>query len=269
MTELEPGFTPSGVQYLTAGDVGDGLLVFTHGWRDSAQGWQWVIRELASSGVAEGWRFVSVQRQEVSREDEDSAGLLEDFADQVVDVIRHFAGPEQRVVIVGQSMSGAVAELAAVRLGRPVDALVLVNPAPLGGTPLPDEVLDTFKAAGQVLDRVDAGLGRLALAVNRDDTATLRSILSTPAETEKAILQSLASWTGGHPAGNQPSEVTAPVLIVVTDDAFFSEEMLRAAVAPRFGSSHVDEVRGTGHHPHLERPEELSHVISEFLSSLG
>jgi pimeloyl-ACP methyl ester carboxylesterase len=266
---LAQRFTPSGIQYFEAGDGDKGLLVFTHGWRDSALGWQWVIDGLAHSAAAAGWRAVSVQRKEVSRRDEDTAGLLEDFASQVVEVVRHVQRPQERVVIVGQSMGGPVAELAATHLSDDLAGLVLVTPAPLAGWPMPAEVVEEFKAGGRELDRVTAALSRTQLAVNASDTTTLHVIISTPPETERASLQSLASWIGGHPLGRQPSSVTAPTLVAVTDDTFFSEEMLRTEVAGRFADSQVAEVRPAGHLPHLERPAELAHVIAEFLTKLG
>jgi pimeloyl-ACP methyl ester carboxylesterase len=265
---LTQQFTPSGIQYVETGSGDEGLLVFTHGWRDSALGWQWVIGELARSGAGAGWRAVAVQRKEVSRRDEDTAGLLEDFASQVADAACHVARPQEPVVVVGQSMGGPVAELAARQLSGLVAGLVLVTPAPLAGWPLPADVLETFKAGGRELDRVTAALGRTGLAVNKSDAAKLRLIISTPPETERASLQSLAAWIGGHPLGDHPSPVTAPAVVVVTDDTFFPEEMLRTKVATRFASSRVAEVRDAGHFPHLEQPEELAHVISEFLADL-
>ncbi|MFD0502187.1 alpha/beta fold hydrolase [Streptomyces chiangmaiensis] len=159
--------------------------------------------------------------QEVSRHDEDTAGLLEDFASQVVEVVSHLKRPQEPIVIVGQSMGGPVAELAATHLSDALAGLMLVTPAPLAGWPLPADAVETFKAGARELDRVTAALARTQLAVNTSDTTTLRIILSTPPETERASLQSLASWIGGHPLGRQPSRVTAPTLVVVTDDTFF------------------------------------------------
>lgn len=267
-TELARHLTPSGVEYLQAGDGDSGLLVFTHGWRDSALGWQWVIDELTRSATAVGWRVASVQRKEVDRPEEDTAGLLEDFASQVVEVARHLARSDERVVIVGQSMGGAVAELAAAQLSDRVAGLVLVNPAPLAGWPLPADVVEMLRTGARDLDRVTVGLSRTQFAVDRSDTATLHLVISTPAETERASMQSLVSWIGGHPAGSQPSPVTAPALVVVSDDTFFSEEMLRTTVATRFAGAHVSEVRNAGHYPHLERPAELARVMAEFLTKL-
>lgn len=58
--------TPSGVEYLPNGGGTERVLVFVHGWRDSALGWQWVIDNLKPE---EEWRIISVKRHAVERSD--------------------------------------------------------------------------------------------------------------------------------------------------------------------------------------------------------
>jgi esterase len=256
-------FTGSGIEYLDCGDGPHGTVVFAHGFRDSAQGWVPVGRELVTSG----WRVLAVQRKAAPAWPADSGQLLEIYADQVVDVVEAAISTGERVVVVGQSVGAAVAELAAVRLGSRVKRLVLITPAPLGGTPLPSEVLTTFEAAAQVSDPVMMGTGKLTLCVNTDADTKRRLIMSTPDEKPEAILQSLSSWVGGHEAGRRPSPVAAPALLVMTDDQFFTEGMLRRQVAPRFKQIRIEAVHGAGHYPHLERPVELAGLIAGFLST--
>ena len=255
-------FTGSGIEYLDFGDGPHGTVVFAHGFRDSAQGWVPVGRELVTSG----WRVLAVQRKAASAWLADSGELLEIYADQVLDVVEVAISAGERVVVAGQSMGGAVAELAALRLGSRVDRLVLITPAPLGGTPLPNEVLAMFKAAAQVSDPEAVGTGKLTLCVNTDADTKRRLIMSTPAEKPEAILQSLSSWVAGHQAGRGQSSVAVPTLLVTTDDTFFTADMLRQQVAQRFKQIRVEAVHGAGHYPHLERPVELAGLITQFLA---
>jgi pimeloyl-ACP methyl ester carboxylesterase len=104
------------------------------------------------------------------------------------------------------------------------------------------------------------------MCVNTDADTTQRLIMSTPREAPEAILQSLWSWVGGHPAGGRPSTVAVPTLLVTTDDQFFTEEMLRRRVAVRFKRIRIGAIHGAGHYPHLERPVELAGLIARFLS---
>ena len=256
-------FTGSGIEYLDFGDGPHGTVVFAHGFRDSAQGWVPVGRELVTSG----WRVLAVQRKAAPAWLADSEQLLEIYADQVLDVVEAAISAGERVVVAGHSMGGAVAELAALRLGSRVDRLVLITPAPLGGTPLPNEVLAMFEAAAQVSDPEAVGTGKLTLCVNTDADTKRRLIMSTPAEKPEAILQSLSSWVAGHQAGRGQSSVAVPTLLVTTDDTFFTADMLRRQVAQRFKQIRVEAVHGAGHYPHLERPVELAGLITQFLAS--
>lgn len=255
--------TGSGIEYLDFGDGPHGSVVFAHGFRDSAQGWIPVGHELVTSG----WRVLAVQRKAAPAWLSDSGQLLEIYADQLVDVVEAAMSTGERVVVAGQSMGGAVAELAALRLGSRAHGLVLVTPAPLGGTPLPDEIRAPFEAAAQVADPEAVGTGKLNLCVNTDADTKRRLIMSTPTEKPEAILQSLSSWVSGHEAGRGPSSVAVPTLLVTTDDTFFPADMLRRRVARRFNQIRVEALHGAGHYPHLERPVELAGLITQFLAA--
>jgi pimeloyl-ACP methyl ester carboxylesterase len=255
--------TGSGIEYLDFGTGPHGTVVFAHGFRDSAQGWVPVGREMVTSG----WRVLAVQRKAAPAWLADPGQLLEIYANQVLDVVDAATSNGERVVVAGQSMGGAVAELAALRLASRVDRLVLITPAPLGGTPLPSEELAMFEALAQVSDPVTMGTGKLSLCVDTSDDTKRRLIMSTPAEKPEAILQSLSAWVAGHPAGRGPSSVAVSTLLVTTDDTFFTADMLCRRVAQRFKQIRVDAVHGAGHYPHLERPVELAEVITQFLAA--
>ena len=121
-----PRLSRSGIEYLDFGAGPEGTVVFAHGFRDSAQGWVPVGREL----VTRGWRVLAVQRKAAPARVADSGQLLEMYADQMFDVVEAAASTGERVVVAGQSMGGAVAELAALRLGSRVQRLVLIASTP-------------------------------------------------------------------------------------------------------------------------------------------
>ncbi|MEV7661941.1 alpha/beta hydrolase [Paenarthrobacter sp. NPDC089316] len=269
MIKLDEQRATSGVSYLKAGTGKRGVIVFTHGWRDSALGWQWVIDALERSHATEGWRFIAVQRQEAERDETDSPGLLEDFSEQVLEAVHTELQSGEDIIVVGQSMGGAVAELVARKLGDAVQGLVLVTPAPLAGWPLGTEEIETFRGGARELDPQNFGQIRTGMAHRADEDTVLRIVESTPAETEKASLQSLMAWIGGHPLGKDPSAVAAPTLLVVSDDAFFPEEKLRSQTAQRFAAITVEKVSGTGHYPHLEDPGALAEILGKFISGVS
>ncbi|MEV7605775.1 alpha/beta hydrolase [Paenarthrobacter sp. NPDC089322] len=256
--------TSSGVSYLSAGKGAGPVFIFTPGYRDRAEAWQWAARPLVESGH----RVLLVNRQSAPAGEFASAKLLEFYAKQVEDAIEDAGLCAERVVLVGQSMGGPVAELAAVRTTARVEGLVLVNPAPLGGSQLPPELLEQMKAGTAISGAGEGAESKLGLTVQKGEVVRRRITYSIPEETPESSLQSLVSWVEGHPAGKRNSPVLARTLLVVTDDQFFAEDMLRSVVAPRFTNVEIGEVRGAGHYPHLEQPQLVADLIGRFAEEL-
>jgi pimeloyl-ACP methyl ester carboxylesterase len=95
--------------------------------------------------------------------------------------------------------------------------------------------------------------------------ALIRSTLATPPET---ALKALHAWTSGHPLGSRPSIVTAPTLLITTDDTFASRELVRVAVAARFRHPETAYVPGAGHWPHVEQPAAVAAILTRFVSGI-
>jgi len=255
----------SGVSYLEAGVGGESLLVFVHGYRDNAVGWRWVAQPLVDAGH----HVVMIDRRPEPGIVDDSEKTLEAYARQVSEVITEVRGGSKSVVLVGHSMGGGVAELSALDLPGLVRGLALVTPAPLGGVPLPDEVLEQFTAATRMTGSAEGGQMKLTLTVRKDAEVERRLTESTPEEPAEAALQALRSWVDGHPKGLEASSFDGPALIIATEDQFFSEDLLRSAVAPRFANARVTVVRDAGHYPHIEQPTEVATQIAEFLEAVA
>lgn len=259
--------TASGNEYLTLDRVGGTLLAIAHGWRDSPQAWQWVIASLQGRETDRALDVIAVRRHAGRLDGLKAPALLEAYAAQMVDAVNAAAPAFERVVLVGQSMGGAVAELAAIELGDRVAGLVLVNPSPLAGSALPPDVVEMFEAVS-AQGAAEAATARTGFAFRRSEDVKARYRIATPEEERRSCLESFYAWRDGHPAGLEPSRVTAPTLLVVTDDTFFPEAMLRADVATRFPNVGIAEIRGAGHDPHIEAPEQLAEAIGNFITRL-
>lgn len=83
--------------------------------------------------------------------------------------------------------------------------------------------------------------GKLAPTVAEDAGLQGRLVASTPRTDPADNLQALSSWVGDHPAGHCKSNLECPVLVITTDDQFFSRELLKSTTIARFASR-----RGTG-----------------------
>jgi pimeloyl-ACP methyl ester carboxylesterase len=165
-------------------------------------------------------------------------------------------------------MGAQVAELVAGSRPRSCVGLVLVTPIPLKGLPLSAEQTAGFDDAARNRDPAVAAAGRKALLVSASPTVLdllVRSTLATPPET---ALQALNAWTSGHPLGTKPSLVAAPTLLIASDDTFASRDLVRDAVASRFGHAQIAHVPGAGHWPHVEQPAAVAAILTRFVGDI-
>jgi pimeloyl-ACP methyl ester carboxylesterase len=237
-------------------------LVLVHGYMDGPAVWQRVLDHL--DGLAP--TATCVQLAPIGDGQRSSAELLEAYAHQVhAECARSASG--EPIVLVGHSMGGAVAELAAAKGIEALMGLVLVTPSPFRGVPLPTDVMRRFATRAALTDRNEIRAGKRALAVGLD--AAAQDILATATlETGEAFaLEQLRAWTGGHPQGQAPSQVDVPVQIVATDDKFFTADLLRQESA-RFRDVTLGHVAGAGHWPHLEQPALLAAAIEGFIARI-
>jgi pimeloyl-ACP methyl ester carboxylesterase len=131
----------SDVRFRRQGE-GEVAAVFVHGFLDDQYVWDHMISALTTSGI----EWVTLDLAGCGDRTEANGPFDYDrFAAEVGSVTDTLGKP---FVIVGQSMGATVAELvAAQRPERPL-GLVLVNPVPLAGTQLPEEVIDRFRSLG-------------------------------------------------------------------------------------------------------------------------
>ena len=238
------------------------LLGFIHGYLDAATAWQPVIDRLPADDVA-----VAVDLSPAA-DNSTPAHTLESYADQVIEAVQRFQGRRGLpVVVVGHSMGGPIAELAAVRLGAALAGLVLVVPAPLAGYPLSADQRSAWEARTAGRDAESARAGKCALDRHLSQKALDILVAATMSTDPRFAIEQLRAWVGGHPAGRERSKVEAPVLVLTSDDTFFSHDFL-SEQARRFSDVRIVRIEGAGHWVHLERPDETTACIVKFIATL-
>ena len=238
--------------------AGDVAVVFVHGFLDDGHVWDRTIAALKTRGIE------TVQLDLAGSGDqahESGPFASRRFAADVGAVVDGLAKP---FVIVGQSMGAPVAELvAAARRDRAL-GLVLLTPVPLGGTRLPDEVIEPFRALGGNAEGQRAA--REQLSVELSDAGLeqmMRSGLRLRPDVVRAVVD---GWNTGLDDAPERSEYTGPVLIVLgAGDGFVSEELVAAAIAPRFPAAESVVIEGAGHWPHVEQPAALAAHLDRFV----
>jgi pimeloyl-ACP methyl ester carboxylesterase len=262
--------------------TGDGpLVVLSHGIGDGRQAYRFLAPKLAQAGYRvasadlRGHGESSMGRMSVTGADD--AITHPDIAADLLALIRHLGGP---AVIVGHSISGGAATIAAVQAPDLVSAVVELNPFTkkqslnLGGflrirryrRGLSNLIgLQLFKHPGfwfRYLDvayptkPADYDAYMAALAAKLREPGRMAEFLKTgkskPAET-----------------GTRLPEVSCPALIVMgTLDPDFADpraegDAIVAAMPAGMGT--VAVVSGGGHYIHAQSPDEVAALVIGFL----
>jgi pimeloyl-ACP methyl ester carboxylesterase len=258
MTNVQES-TTAGYRTYRAGP--DGTLVLIHGFLDKASTWGPFVDHLELPN----WTVLAIELGDFSVPAEVPSNLLDYFARYVADVITRLnIDPEKPLVLVGHSMGGQLVELVAGRLKR-VDGLALIVPAPLKGYPLNEQQRQAFASNAAQKDRQSIAKGRgVRIAINTP--AVLELLVATAAETPVDFSTlSLQAWIEGHASGLVPANTPAPMMLVTSDDKFFTPEFLFEQVLSRFRQGIAAHVADSGHWPHVEQPAALAELIQDFV----
>ena len=226
---------------------------------------------LASELVAHGFRVACVDL----RGHGDSSAAFRRYgdeatADDVLAVVEALGGGP--AILVGASLSGGAAVIAAGRRPEAVAGLVLIGPFLRNG----------MGAVGRRL--LHAALARpWGPVVWRSYAARLWPGLGAAASARAAAsveaLGRSGRWTAFHRTSAADhavvapwiGRVRAPVLVVMGEaDPDWKDPMAEARwVASNFADSEVLAVSGAGHAPMLERPEVVTPAVLRFLQRIG
>jgi pimeloyl-ACP methyl ester carboxylesterase len=251
------------------------LIVLSHGIGDLRQSY----RFLAPLLINAGYRVASA---DVRGHGDSSIGFesisRSDVAGDLLALIRRLGGP---AVIVGQSISGGAATIAAAKAPEMVAAIVEINPFTRTQKPNVGALLRIGRyrrgivrlGGTQLFRSLSAWLRYLDLAyptkpADYDDyMAALRARLREPGRMSE-FLKTFKSTPADAEA--QLPNVRCPVLIVMgTADPDFPDpaaegEAIVAALRPGVGTLRILE--GAGHYVHAERPNELAALVISFLA---
>lgn len=253
------------------------LVVLAHGMGDTRHSYRFVVPAL----VAAGFRVANVDIRGCGESSATWASYSRgDIAGDLLAVIRHLGGP---AVVIGQSISGGAATVAAAR--APQDVVGAIELAPFTRAQRFDLLGMlrharhrkgmTHLATMMLRGSVPAWLRYLDLAIPQkpadwpQEWARIAGHLGDPARM--AALRAMGQ-TSPADAGEQLPHVTVPVLVVMgTADPDWADpraegEGVIAALRPGIGRLAI--IDGAGHYPHVERPGEVVELAVPFLRSV-
>jgi pimeloyl-ACP methyl ester carboxylesterase len=260
------------------------LVVLSHGMGDHRQVYRFLAPRLAQAGYrvvssdlrghgesSMGWKSVTGT---------DDAITQADIAGDLLALIRRLGGPEHPAVIVGHSISGGAATIAAAKDPDLVAGIVEINPftkaqkLSLGGLVRIRRYrrglswllgLQLTHSLGIWLRYLDVAYPTKP-ADYADYMAALAAKLREPGRMAEFMKTGKAKATEG---GAQLPNVTVPALIVMgTLDPDFADpraegDAIVAAMPSRLGT--VAMVDGAGHYPHAQCPDEVAALVIPFL----
>jgi pimeloyl-ACP methyl ester carboxylesterase len=260
------------------------LVVLSHGMGDRRQVYRFLAPRLAQAGYrvvsadlrghgesSMGWKSVTGT---------DDAITQTDIAGDLLALIRHLGGPEDPAVIVGNSISGGAATIAAAKDPDLVAGIIEINPFTKaqkfslgalmrirryrrGGLRLMG--LKLFHSLRFWLAYLDVAYPTKP-ADYADYMAALAAKLREPGRMAEFMKTGKSKPTEG---GAQLPNVTVPALIIMGSlDPDFADpraegEAIVAAMPSGLGT--VAIVEGAGHYPQAQSPDEVAALIVPFL----
>jgi pimeloyl-ACP methyl ester carboxylesterase len=252
------------------------LVVLAHGMGDSRAAYRFVAPAL----VRAGYRVAAVDLRGCG---ESSVGWSSysrtDIAGDLVALVEHLGGP---AVLVGHSISGGAATIAAAKARALVTAVVELTPftraqhVGLGDLKVPRfrrgmlHLLGTglFGSVGQWNRYLDLAYPGPKPA---DWDARLEQIDAMLREPGRMKAQQRMGRSGAGDAGAELGNVRCPVLVVqgTLDPDWASPqaegEAVVAALPPGLGR--LEMIEGAGHYPHVQFPEQVVALMSSFLDA--
>ncbi|RMI29452.1 alpha/beta fold hydrolase [Nocardia stercoris] len=261
--------------------VGDGpLVILSHGMGTLRQDFRHLVGPLAASG----YRVVNVDMRGHGESSLDWPSLTgkaaisrTDVAQDLLGVIRHFGGP---AVIVGHSLSGGAATVAAAQAPEAVAAIVEIDPFTR------TQSLDV--AALFTVRRYRRGMVRLACTSMLNSSRWWQRYLDVAYPTKPddhdsylagldRVLRQPGRWAEFMKTGKttpadahaQLPNVGCPVLVIMgsadpdwSDPAAEADAIVAGLPA---GLGRVVEIENGGHYPHAQFPDRVAAAILPFL----
>jgi pimeloyl-ACP methyl ester carboxylesterase/nicotinamidase-related amidase len=242
---------------------GEAALVFLHGWCGDREYWKHQIEVFAAD-----YRVVAIDQ---AGHGESGKGRKEWTADGLardVEAVVKALGLK-RVILVGHSMGGLVALLAAKRMPGTVVAVIGVDTLQNAEFKLPDDVtkpiLDGLQKdfKGAVRTMFDGQLPKKA-------DAEVKKWLQTKAEgQDPKMALALTRDLFGLDTGKLLKEAKVPVRCINSAGGYKFFTATAVETNKKYSDFGAVTIDGAGHYPMLEKPDELNRKLRDVLKDLA
>ena len=243
--------------------IGEPALVFLHYWGGTSRTWRQVTAELEGQ-----FKTVAYDARGWGKSDKTLAGYkLADLADEALALVKALG--IKKYVLVGHSMGGKVAQLAASRRPEGLSGLILVAPAQptprRNSEEMRQEQLHAYDNRENVLKTI--GSGRL----------TARP--ASPEILEQIVEDSLSGSreaTMAFPMGSlledispEVAKINVPTVLIAGEvDQVDTIERHQTEVLAYLPKAEFKIIKGSGHLIPIDAPQQLAKQIASFMGTL-
>jgi 3-oxoadipate enol-lactonase len=240
---------------------GNPAIIFLHYWGGTSRTWRRV-----AAGLQDKFRTVAYDARGWGQSDKASASYaLNDLADEVLALVREVGINE--FVLVGHSLGGKIAQLAASRRPEGLVGLVLVAPAPPTPLRFTEEMRETqihaYDKRENVLQTIRFLSARMPppeIVEQIVEDSMSGSQAATLAYPTSSILEDISSAV---------AKIAVPTLVLAGElDQLDSIEQHRSEVVARIANAQFEIIPRSGHLIPIDEPEELARRIGKFVSAL-
>jgi 3-oxoadipate enol-lactonase len=240
---------------------GNPAIIFLHYWGGTSRTWRRV-----AAGLQDKFRTVAYDARGWGQSDKASASYaLNDLADEVLALVREVGINE--FVLVGHSLGGKIAQLAASRRPEGLVGLVLVAPAPPTPLRFTEEMRETqihaYDERENVLQTIRFLSARMPppeIVEQIVEDSMSGSQAATLAYPTSSILEDISSAV---------AKIAVPTLVLAGElDQLDSIEQHRSEVVARIANAQFEIIPRSGHLIPIDEPEELARRIGKFVSAL-
>ncbi len=240
---------------------GPTALVFLHYWGGSRRTFTPVIASLSSTCTV----VVYDQRGWGAARDLPGPYGIDQHADDVIDIVSELG--IGRYVLVGHSMGGKVAQLAASRNPEGLAGVVLIAPAPPRPTVDADAAQrrsHAYDSRESISDALQRALTYRPLAVGLREQVITDSLAHNPDALLAWPLHGMTQNIAG-PAGL----IKVPVQVLAgRHDLVDPPASLEANLLPVIPGARMTVLEDTGHLSPLEVPDQIANEIDQFVASV-
>jgi pimeloyl-ACP methyl ester carboxylesterase len=238
---------------------GDTALVFLHGWCGDREYWK-----NQAEAFAKDYRIVTLDQAGHGESGKDrKAWTADSLAADVATVVK--ALDLKRVILVGHSMGGPVALLAAKKMPGTVIAVIGADTLQNAEFEMPEEARKMFIEA---FDKDFKGTMRLGLAglVNEKSDAELKKWLVSRAEAQdpKMAVGLMRDMTGLDQK-KLLKEAGVPVRCINSAGGYQFFTKTDVAIQKKYADYSAVTIAEVGHYPMLEKPAEFNEKLREVL----